>query len=134
MNTGHGQKGFTLIELMITVTIIGILAAIVYPAYQKYVIRANRVDAQAVMLESVLFMERYFTTNGSYADAVLPKTVSGAGKHTISFTADPTDTAFTIRAVPVDGYTDAECDIMTIDQTGAKTENGTGSLSDCWKS
>jgi type IV pilus assembly protein PilE len=134
MNASPVQRGFTLVELMIAVAIIGILAAIVYPSYQKYVIRANRVDAQAGMLENVQFMERYFTTHTSYVDAVLPKTESGAGKHTISFSVDPTDTAFTIRAVPVDGYTDAECGTMTIDQTGAKTKSGTGTLSDCWKS
>jgi type IV pilus assembly protein PilE len=128
------QKGFTLIELMIVVAILGILAAIVYPSYQRYVKRANRVDAQAVMLENVQFMERYFTSNTSYAGAVLPKTESGSGKYTISFLVDPTDTAFTIRAVPVGGYTDAECGTLTISHTGAKTESGTGSLSDCWKS
>lgn len=128
------QWGMTLTELMVVVAIIGILAAIVYPSYQRYVIRANRVDAQAVMLGNVQFMERYFTSNTSYEDAVLPETVSGSGKHTISFDGAPTDTEFTIRAVPVDGYSDAECGTMTIDQTGAKTESGSGSLSDCWKS
>ena len=134
MNALRRQKGFTLIELMIVVAILGILAAIVYPSYQRYVKRANRVDAQAVMLENVLFMERYFTSNTSYEDAALPKTESGSGKYTISFLADPTETAFTIRAVPVDGYTDPECGTMTISHTGVKTESGTGSLSDCWKS
>jgi type IV pilus assembly protein PilE len=59
-------RGFTLIEMMITVAIIGILASIAYPAYQDYVRRAARADAKAVLMETAQFMERHFTTNNAY--------------------------------------------------------------------
>ena len=136
MCTSRKQSGFTLVELMITVAIIGILAAIAYPNYEEYTRRANRADAQAIMLENAQFMERYFTTNGTYAGADLPKQQSpesGTAKYTLPDPAGDA-TSYLIQAVPSGTYTDPLCGTLTIDQTGSKTEDGTGALSDCWKS
>jgi type IV pilus assembly protein PilE len=148
MSTGKRQYGFTLIELMITVTIIGILASIAYPSYMKYVRNANRADAQALMLENAQYMERRFTTCGSYAAVVgatapcdeaadLPKDQSpenGTARYSITLDPAPDATTFTIQAQPAGSYADTLCGTMTITQTGEKTESGTGSLGDCWKS
>ncbi|MCO8067539.1 MULTISPECIES: type IV pilin protein [Acinetobacter] len=60
------QHGFTLIELMIVVAIVGILAAIAYPSYTQYVIKSNRVDAQAEMTRIASLMQRYKVINSTY--------------------------------------------------------------------
>jgi type IV pilus assembly protein PilE len=85
------------------------LAAIAYPSYTQYVQRANRADAQAIMMENAQFMERWFTTNGTYAGATMPTTVSpksstaATSKYAISFNPAFTATTYTIQAALANG-------------------------------
>lgn len=132
------HSGITLIELMVVVAIIGILASIAYPSYVEYVRRAKRTDAQAIMMENAQFLERYFTTNGKYSGASLPKSQSpenGTPDYNITLPAATlSDTAYKIQAAPTGSFTDTLCETLTVSQTGARTESGTGSLADCWRS
>jgi type IV pilus assembly protein PilE len=127
-------SGFTLVELMVVISIIGILAAIAYPAYQQYVLRANRAEAKAILTETAQIMERYFTTNGTYvggalSSAVSPKNATGSAvKYNISFTATPTATAFTVQAVPSGTQTSDSCGTLSLSYTGAQTPTTSG----CW--
>lgn len=133
----RSQLGMTLIELMVVVAIIGILASIAYPSYVDYVRRAKRADAQAIMMENAQFLERYFTTNGTYAGAVLPKSQSpenGTANYNITAPAATLlPTSYIIQAAPTGSFSDPMCGTLTVSQTGARTESGTGSLADCWK-
>ncbi len=129
------QAGFTLIELMIVVAIVGILAAIAYPSYQGHVIKTRRGSAQGCLLELAQFMDRYYTTNMAYTGAALPTTACRnelASFYTFSVTI-PSATTFSITAAPQGAQTaDTTCATLGINQLGTKSETGTGSVSDCW--
>ena len=84
-------RGFTLIELMVTLIVVAILAAIAIPAYRQSVIKGNRRAAQAVMMEMINRQEQYFVANRVYAseaelDYTLPPEVDG--NYTYNFVSD----------------------------------------------
>lgn len=143
------SKGFTLIELMITVAIIGILAAVAVPSYQNHVRQSNRAVAKALLYENAQFMERSYTINSQY-DATVgpdgiantgddiavvlpitqsPKTGAGTAQYNISLQAVGNDT-FILQAVPTGSMAGDTCGTLTLSNTGAQGAGGT--VADCW--
>lgn len=136
-NQKNKVQGFTIIEVLVVVAILGILAAIAIPAYTKYVTNARRADGKSALVAAAQAMERHYTNNYTYAGATIPDS-SDQQLYDLSVTA-ANATAFTIQAeVDPNGKQagDTLCETMTINQLGVKTaENsgGTDTTDDCWK-
>lgn len=132
MNTIKKQAGFTLLEVLITCTIIAILAAVVYPSYQRYTFRAHRVSTQAEMVDYAARAERFRSANNTYTGFALPSTTSprdGTARYNLRLTVS--DDAFSIRATPSDTQAKDECGTLTINQAGQRS-NSTGERGKCW--
>jgi len=130
-------QGFSLIELMIVVAVIGILSAIAYPAYTDYVVKTRRAAAASCTMELAQYMERYYTTNMSYASATLPSTscqTDLASFYTFAFNGAVTAGAFLIEATPqgVQATRDTKCGTLGINEKGEKTKSGTSTVAACW--
>lgn len=120
------SKGFSLIELMIVVVLIGIISAIAIPQYSQYVIRGNRAAAQSFMLDVSNREKQYMLDARSYTNSLAtlgmtpPADVSNNYTITISAPAG-TPPTYTITATPVVGSKQANDGNLTLDDTGAKT-------------
>ncbi len=117
------HRGFTLIELMIVVAVVGILAAIAYPSYQEQVRKSRRADAAAVLMRNAQILERVYTETGSYsADApLLPKSpIDGDETYYDMTPADGaiTATGFTLQAVPAGPQAGDKCGTLTLTHVG----------------
>ena len=139
------QKGFTLIELMIVVAVVGILSAIAYPSYTEYVRRGHRADARAGLLQAQLWMERAATATGVYptnADLtkVLPANLSWSSDSSKRYQLEmksSSNAAYTLiakRKNPSPQATD-KCGDFTLSNTGVKSADNLASSTtaiDCW--
>ena len=139
----YKSNGFSFIELLITMVIVGILASISYPSYQNYIIRAHRMDGQSALLDLACRMETYYSKHGSWETAtigtgkstdVLSKRQSPEGWYILSL-LHLTDTTYTLQATP-NHWQDPRCQSLTLTNSGVKgvmaAKMGTG-VSQCWR-
>ncbi len=123
-------RGFTLVELMIVIAIIGILAAVGYPAYTSSVKKGNRADGIDSLLSLAGRMEEYYLNNDTYVGATVANATSSDGLYTLAITAADGFT-YTLTATPVTA--DADCGNLTLNSLGQKGVTAAGATVDgCW--
>lgn len=154
---GKYSAGFTLIEIMITVAIIGILAAVAMPSYTSYIARAKRADARTQLLQAAQYMQRFYAANDSFETDRAGNTVvtamptnlkkspaDGTAVYQLNtsittagnYTATVTPSAYTLTMAPISGSTMASdaCGMFTITSTGVRGVAGaTKTRDECWK-
>jgi len=145
MSARRAAGGFTLIELMIVVSIVAILAAVAYPSYRDSVARGRRADAKGVLLENAQLIERQYTISNAYdrkgdgsalSDPPIARSPRDGANvfYDIGFTGTHDASQYTLRAVPRGGMATDPCGTLTIDHAGVKgVTGGTLGVSECWE-
>lgn len=132
------QKGFTLIEVMIVVVIVGILASIAYPSYTEYVLKSDRAEGRAHLLSAMQVQERLYSQTMSYIGAIadLPgvNAQSEHKKYTLSIgkCGASADTKSCVVMIATPQRADPNCAVLSIDSRGIKGATGTKGVDYCW--
>jgi type IV pilus assembly protein PilE len=132
------HSGFTLIEVMIVVAIVGILVGIALPSYQTYVLRSARADAKTALLEAAQWMERAATATGQYpAAANIPAgvlAVPGGRYSAITKTPEDAGNTFVLTTTPAGAQTTDSCTQFTLDNVGVRGGTATApqTVAICW--
>lgn len=127
------QRGFSLVELVIVITILGVLGAISVPMYQGHVRSTNRATAKALLVEGAQSLQGYFTRNNTFIGATVGNTGAGAQVSEYSTGSNykvsldiPDAGSFTLTATAQGGQSKDKCPVLTVDHLGRKTP------ADCW--
>jgi type IV pilus assembly protein PilE len=127
------QRGFTLIEVVVVVAVIGILTAIAIPSYSNYTTRARRAVAAGCLVESAQALERYYTTRLTYVGGPAPTcTPEILALYTFQPEAAYTATGYSLQAIPQTGTSQGgdHCGTLGLNQRGVRSH--ASGATGCW--
>jgi type IV pilus assembly protein PilE len=133
------SRGFTLIEVMIVVVIVGILAAVAYPSYSEYIKRGYRAEGMALLNDAAARQERYFAQSNSYITST--SSLGELGLTVTSDTVASTNDRYTLSVAGGSGgymltatptFSDSQCGNLTLTATGSRGSSA-GSVDNCWR-
>jgi type IV pilus assembly protein PilE len=130
------NSGMSLIELLVVVTIVGILASIAVPSYRNYVIRTNRTDAKATLIATAAALERCYSQFRTYNGACGVSSAFTSNDQKYSITIKPrNDDSYSINAAPQGAQAkDTKCGTFSLTEKNERTVSGSYSTTplECW--
>ncbi len=127
-------KGFTLIELLIALACVALLASIAWPSYQSLILRSQRAQARASLLQAAHWLERAASANGSYPLTVdVPASVLQVDGQRYRMTVTSTAQSYTLSAIPLGSQAADTCGTLTLNHLGARGVQGASQTAvQCW--
>ena len=131
-------KGYTLLELLITLAIIAILASISYLGYQSHIISTRRADAQLALLKLSTSLENYYLQHNTYQGATLANMEfsekSPQGFYQMTFVLEQQGQSYVAKAIPLGAQAkeDKACGTLTLTTDGRRSYEGNDPKASCW--
>ena len=134
MTHPHSPKGFTLIELLIALACVALLASFAWPSYQSLILKSQRAQARASLLQAAHWLERAASANGSYpltADVPASVLQIDGQRYKMSVTSSPQ--SYTLSATPLGAQAADTCGTLTVNHLGVRSVQGASQTApQCW--
>ena len=134
MKHTHQPKGFTLIELLIALACVAMLASFAWPSYQSLILRSQRAQARASLLQAAHWCERAASANGSYPSAAdVPASVLQIEGQRYKMTVTSTTQSYALSATPLGTQATDACGVLTVNHLGVRSVHGASqTAAQCW--
>ena len=134
MTHAHRQHGFTLIELLIALACVALLASLAWPSYQSLILRSQRAQARASLLQAAHWLERAASANGSYPLAAdVPASVLQIEGQRYKMTVASTAQSYTLSATPLGTQAADTCGTLTVNHLGVRSvQDASQTTAQCW--
>ena len=134
MKHPRSAKGFTLIEVLVAMTCVGVLATVAWPSYQTLMWRSQRAQARTALLQAAHWLERAASANGSYpASTDIPASVLQVEGQRYQMQVTSSPQSYTLSALPLGPQSADACGTLTLNHLGVRGVQGaTQSAAQCW--